>query len=101
MNVNFQYVDVDVSEALSAFTEEKLSKLFNRYEFLINATVRFKQNENSHEKGKICDIELSLPGPRIFATSDESQYEVAVRETIRDLERQLKKRKDVVFNKSI
>ncbi|MEH6536596.1 MAG: ribosome-associated translation inhibitor RaiA [Psychroserpens sp.] len=95
MTVNFQYVDVDVSETLSAFTEEKLNKLFNRYEFLINATVRFKHDEHSHAKGKICDIELSLPGPRIFSTSDESQYEVAVRETINDLERQLKKRKEV------
>jgi putative sigma-54 modulation protein len=95
MTVNFEYVDVDVSDSLNAFSEEKLDKLFNRYEFLISATVRFKSDNNSHTKGKICDIELSLPGPRIFATSDEAQYEVAVRETISDLERQLKKRKEV------
>jgi putative sigma-54 modulation protein len=95
MTVNFQYVDVDVSETLSAFTKEKLDKLFNRYEFLISASVHFKQDEKEHEKGKICNIELSLPGPRIFATSNERNYEVAVRETISDLERQLKKRKEV------
>ncbi|WP_323789662.1 ribosome hibernation-promoting factor, HPF/YfiA family [Psychroserpens sp.] len=97
MNVNFRYVGVDISESLNTFTEEKLNKLFNRYEFIIGATVRFKHDDNSHTKGKICDIELSLPGPRIFATSDESKYEVAVRSTISDLERQLKKRKEV-FN---
>jgi len=95
MNVNFRYVNVDISNTLNAFTEEKLSKLSSRYEFLIGATVRFKQDDNSHTKGKICDIELSLPGPRIFATSDEAKHEVAVRETIKDLERQLKKRKEV------
>jgi putative sigma-54 modulation protein len=95
MTINFQYVGVDVSDTLNTFTEEKLEKLFTRYEFLISATVRFKHDNNSHIKGKICDIELSLPGPRIFATSDETQYEVAVRETIRDLERQLEKRKEV------
>ena len=94
MTVNFQYVNIDVSETLSAFTEEKLAKLSNRYEFLISATVRFKHDENFHDKGKICDIELSLPGPRVFATSNEANYEVAVRETISDLERQLKKRKE-------
>lgn len=97
MNINIRYVNVDISETLNTFTEEKLNKLFNRYEFLIGATVRFKQDEHNHTKGKICDIELSLPGPRIFATSDESKYEVAVRETIKDLDRQLKKRKEV-FN---
>ncbi|SFZ92077.1 putative sigma-54 modulation protein [Flaviramulus basaltis] len=95
MTVNIQYVDVDVSETLSAFTKEKLEKLFNRYEFLINAVVYFKQDENHHEAGKICNIELSLPGPRIFATSNERNFEVSVRETISDLERQLKKRKQV------
>ncbi|WP_100612558.1 ribosome hibernation-promoting factor, HPF/YfiA family [Confluentibacter lentus] len=95
MIVNFEYVGVDVSETLSAFTEEKLRKLFDRYEFLISATVYFKQDENQHETGKICNIELSLPGPRIFASSSEQNFEVSVRETISDLERQLKKRKEV------
>ena len=95
MTVNFQYVDVDVSETLSAFTEEKLQKLFNRYDFLISAHVYFKQDEKAHDLGKICNIELSLPGPRIFATSNEHNFEVSVRETIKDLERQLKKRKEI------
>ena len=95
MTVNIQYVDVDKSETLSVFTEEKLQKLFNRYEFLISASVHFKQDEKEHIKGKICNIELSLPGPRIFATSNEHNFEVSVRETISDLERQLKKRKQV------
>ena len=42
MTVSIQYVGVDVSGTLSAFTKEKLEKLFNRYEFLINATVHFQ-----------------------------------------------------------
>ncbi|WP_298761000.1 HPF/RaiA family ribosome-associated protein [uncultured Psychroserpens sp.] len=95
MNVMIRYVGVDRSETLNEFTEEKLNKLSDRYEFIVGATVRFKQDDNDHTKGKICDIELSLPGPRIFATSNETQYEVAVRETISDLVRQLKKRKEV------
>ncbi|MEW4925470.1 HPF/RaiA family ribosome-associated protein [Algibacter sp. 2305UL17-15] len=95
MTVNFQYVGVDVSETLSAFTKEKLEKLFSKYEFLISAMVYFKQDGKEHDAGKICNIELSLPGPRIFATSNEHNFEVSVRETISDLERQLKKRKEV------
>ncbi|GGD28218.1 HPF/RaiA family ribosome-associated protein [Hyunsoonleella pacifica] len=95
MTVNFQYVGVDVSATLSAFTEEKLGKLFNKYEFLISAMVYFKQDEKDHDAGKICNIELSLPGPRIYATSNEHNFEVSVRETINDLDRQLKKRKQV------
>ncbi|MGA1226897.1 MAG: HPF/RaiA family ribosome-associated protein [Tamlana sp.] len=61
MTVNIQYVGVDASETLSAFTKEKLEKLFNRYEFLISATVYFKKDDQQHETGKICNMELSLP----------------------------------------
>lgn len=93
MTVNFQYVNTDVSDTLSAFTEEKLDKLSSKYEFLISAQVYFKHDDNDHDAGKICNIELSLPGPRIFATSNERTYEMSVNETIRDLERQLRKRK--------
>lgn len=95
MTVNFQYVGIDASETLSAFTKEKLEKLFNRYEFLINAMVYFKQEGSDHDAGKMCSIELSLPGPRLYATSNTHNYEMSVRETISELERQLKKRKEV------
>ena len=95
MTVNFQYVNVDVSETLSAFTEEKLEKLVTKFEFVISAQVYFKHDDKDHNAGKICNIELSLPGPRIFATSNERTYEMSVNETIRDLTRQLKKRKEI------
>ena len=95
MTVNFQYVNIDTSDTLSELTTEKLEKLANKFEFLISAQVYFKQDEKDHEAGKICNIELSLPGPRIFATSNEKNYEMAMVETINDLTRQLKKRKEV------
>ncbi|WP_458625939.1 HPF/RaiA family ribosome-associated protein [Winogradskyella sp. PC D3.3] len=95
MTVNFQYVNIDASETLSALTEEKLEKLANKFEFLISAQVYFKHDEKDHNAGKICNIELSLPGPRIFATSNEKNYEMAMSETINDLTKQLKKRKEV------
>ncbi|NRD24059.1 ribosome-associated translation inhibitor RaiA [Winogradskyella litoriviva] len=95
MTVNFQYVNIDTSETLSALTEEKLKKLANKFEFLISAQVYFKHDEKDRETGKICNIELSLPGPRLFATSNKKNYEMAMTETIKDLERQLKKRKEV------
>ena len=95
MTVNFEYVNIDVSDTLSALTEEKLEKLSNKFEFLISAQVFFKHDDKDHKAGKICNIELSLPGPRIFATSNKKNYEMAMNETINDLTRQLKKRKEV------
>jgi ribosome-associated translation inhibitor RaiA len=49
MTVNFQYVNVDVSETLSAFSEEKLEKLVTKFEFVISAQVyRIKLARSTH-----------------------------------------------------
>lgn len=95
MTVNFQYVNTDVSETLSTYINERLDKLANKFEFLISAQVYVKHDDKDHDAGKICNIELSLPGPRLFATSNEHSYETAVNRTISDLKRQLEKRKEV------
>lgn len=94
MNIIIQYVNMDSSESLSNYTKEKLQKLAKRYDWLISCDVFFKQDKNLKEKGKICNMELSLPGPKIFATSTEKNFEAAVKETISDLDIQLKKRKN-------
>ena len=52
-----------------------------------------KKENTKRGRGKLCEIKLSLPGPTIFASSNEDRFEVSIAETIRDLEIQLKKRK--------
>lgn len=93
MKTNIQYVKMPTSETMSDYVAKKLKKLENHYDWLIKADVFFKLENNTSENGKICDIELSLPGAKIFATSNEKNYEMAVKETIADLDVQLKKRK--------
>ena len=95
MTINIQYVGIDTSQTMSAYTTDKLKKLNNKYNWIINAQVHFESQHDPKGNGKICKIELSLPGPRIFATSDESNYEMAVKQTIKDLEKQLNKRKHI------
>ena len=53
--------------------------------------------ENDALGEKICEMELSLPGPKIFASSKEKNFEMAVKETISDIQKQLKKRKELTF----
>lgn len=93
MTINIQFVNLDHSDSLEKFTQERLNKMAAKYDWLINADVFFKEEGTNPEKGKICNIKLSLPGPQIFATSDEKNFEMSVKETISDLEIQLKKRK--------
>ncbi|PNQ72399.1 ribosomal subunit interface protein [Hanstruepera neustonica] len=93
MTINIQYVNMATSEAMNAYVTQRLEKLGKKYEWVISAQVHFEVIHDPKGNGKICNIELSLPGPRIFATSNEKNYESAVKETIKDLETQLKKRK--------
>ena len=93
MIINIQYVNMATSEAMNTYVTDKLEKLGKKYDWVISAQVHFEALKDPKGKGKVCKMELSLPGPRIFANSDEANYESAVKETIKDLEKQLKKRK--------
>jgi putative sigma-54 modulation protein len=93
MEHRIQFVRIEASETAEQLAIEKLEKLASKYSDIISAQVFFKEEKGSNGKGKICDIRLSLPGPQVFASSDEDSLEAAVAETIRDLDRQLAKRK--------
>ncbi len=95
MTINIQYVQMATNETISEYVTGKLQNLGQKFGWIIKADVQFKHENDPKGKGKICKIELSLPGPRIFATSNEKNYELAVKETIKDLVVQLKKRKEV------
>ena len=94
MTINIQYVQMPTSESMSAIVTSKLEKLANKYDWIIKADVFFKFENDPSGRGKICEIQLSVPGPRIFAKSDQDNFEKAAATTIKELENQLKKRKE-------
>lgn len=88
-----QFVQTETNATAKQLVLKKIELLSKKYEWLIRADVFFKEEKDTSGKGKICDIRLSCPGPRLFASSNEESFEAAVAETIRDLEIQLEKRK--------
>ncbi|MEZ4858166.1 MAG: ribosome-associated translation inhibitor RaiA [Flavobacteriaceae bacterium] len=96
MTIHFEFVKIPVSETLKDYATKKLQKLAAKYDWVIHTEVFFKI-ENDVLNEKICEMELSLPGPKIFASSKEKNFEMAVKETISDLQKQLKKRKELTF----
>ena len=95
MTINFQYIQMPTSEAMNELMTTKLNKLGRKFDFIIRADVFFKMENDPSGKGKICEIRLSVPGPRLFAKSDEDDFEKAAASTIKELESQLQKRKNV------
>lgn len=93
MEAIYQFVKIDKDEKLQDFAQKKLDKLETKYDWIVKAQVYFKKEEAQDPDGYICNIKLSVPGPQIFAESNENSFEAATAETIRDLDRQLAKKK--------
>lgn len=89
--IQIQFVKIAVSETLTQYINNKLETIFNKYPRLIKAQVYIKKEAKNIDKECVCEIELSLPGPRLFASSKEYNYEIAIKNTISELEHQLKK----------
>lgn len=95
MTTTFQYVKIKESASLDTLTKMQLLKLSKKYPWLISAKVYFKLENTNVDARRICEIELSGPGPRLYATTTDVHFETAMKETVSDLERQLRKRKEV------
>lgn len=98
MKINIQYILMPTSESLSRIITKKLEKLRHKFGWVIKAEVFLKLENTASGKNKICEIELSAPGPRLFATSKAVNFEKAVVATIKELEHQLKRRKHTLVN---
>lgn len=94
MKIDIQYVHMPTSDSLNNIITDKMEKLGNKFNWIIKAAVFLKLEPDASGEGKICEIELSAPGPRIFASSKKDDFEKAVASTIKELEHQLKKRKE-------
>ncbi len=94
MKTIFEYANVSQSDRLESYAQEKLDHLATKYSFIIRGDVFLKKENRSDDTGHVCGIRLSAPGPRLYASSDEKNFEESIAETVRDLEDQLQKRKD-------
>lgn len=94
MTTEIQFVKIATSDALTTYIHDKIAPLGTKYPWLIKAQVFIKKINDHTGKTCSCEIEMSLPGPRLYASSTEKNYEAAVKNTISDIEKQLKKRKE-------
>lgn len=93
MRTNIQFLDMPASETLSQRIKNNLEKLANKYPWLMGAEVILKQENSSSQPNNICEIQLSVPGPYIFAKSRQDNFEKAARVAVDELEVQLAKKK--------
>lgn len=92
MEVIFQFIDLDSSEALKEHTKQKLSTL--KIDNLIRANVRFSKTQDKHDENKSCDITLEIPGNDLHVQRTAVHYEAAVNDCVDVLHLQWNKIKE-------
>ncbi len=97
MEHTIEFVKIDKSPTLELEIKEVLNKIRNKFNWVISAEVFVKKENDKTGKGKICEIKLNVPGTKIFASSNDYNFETALLNTKKELERQLKRIKEVNF----
>jgi putative sigma-54 modulation protein len=94
MNIVYNYQHVTGSTEIEDFTKEKLTSIFDRYNWVTRADVFFTvENTSSRDTGMKTSIRLSAPGPRLFAEESHNTFQEGVAKAVDQLKTQCEKRK--------
>lgn len=87
------------NDRLETLILDRLEKLEKKFEWIINAKVYLREEKfQDTMRDKLCQIELSVPGPDIFTRTYEESYEAAIAEAFSDMEMQLRKHKGKMYH---
>jgi len=93
MNIQIHSVRFDADKKLIDFVHQKLDKLTQFGDDIVNAEVYLRLNKNQDRENKISEIRLELPGGPLFAKKQSKTFEEATDEVIEALKKQITKHK--------
>jgi len=94
MQIQTNAVHFKADEKLLSFISERLHKLEQYSDRIIDAQVFLKLENHGQVRDKITEIRLQVPGDRLFSKSTERTFEAAVDRAVEGLRRGLKKYKE-------
>jgi putative sigma-54 modulation protein len=96
MKVEIQSIHFDADSKLLSFIENKVNKLEQFFDGLIDAEVILKVDKASNNENKIVEIKLPVPGTVLFASKQCKTFEEATDLAVEALRRQVKKTKEKI-----
>ena len=93
MNVQIHSVRFDADKKLIDFVHQKLDKLTQFGEDIVNAEVYLRLNKDQDRANKISEIKLELSGGPLFAKKQSKTFEESTDEAINALKKQITKHK--------
>ena len=94
MNIQIHSVRFDADKKLIDFVHQKLDKLTQIGEDIVNAEVYLRLNKDQDRENKISEIKLELQGGPLFAKKQSKTFEEATDEAVDALKRQITKHKE-------
>ncbi len=93
MNIQIHSVRFDADKKLIDFVHQKLDKLNQYGEDIVNAEVYLRLDKDQERENKISEIKLELPGGPLFARKQSRSFEEATDEAMDALKKQITKHK--------
>jgi putative sigma-54 modulation protein len=93
MNIQIHSVRFDADKKLIDFVHQKLDKLTQFAEDIVNTEVYLRLDKDQERENKISEIKLELPGGPLFARKQSKTFEEATDEAIDALKKQITKHK--------
>jgi putative sigma-54 modulation protein len=94
MNIQIHSVRFNADKKLLDFLNQKLEKLTQFGEDIVNAEVYLRLDKDEDRENKICEVKLDLPGGPLFARKQSKTFEEATDEAIDALKKQISKHKE-------
>ena len=93
MNVQIHSVRFDADKKLIDFVHQKLGKLTQIGEDIVNAEVYLRLDKDQDRENKISEIKLDLSGKPLFARKQSKTFEEATDGAVDALKKQIAKHK--------
>ncbi|MBL4578216.1 MAG: ribosome-associated translation inhibitor RaiA [Flavobacteriales bacterium] len=94
VNLKVSAVHFNADKKLIEFIHQRVNKLANHFDKIIDGEVILKVENSSNTENKVAEIKLLIPGSDIFAKKQSKSFEEATDNAVEALRRQLKKHKE-------
>ncbi len=96
MRLNINAVHFKADKKLVAFIQEKMDKLTQVFDGVIDSEVHLKVDNNESRDNKITEIRVTIPGNNFYVKKQSRTFEESTDTAVEALRRQLKRYKEKV-----
>jgi putative sigma-54 modulation protein len=94
MRVNINAVHFKADKKLLDFIKEKMDKLIQVYDGVIDSEVFLRLDNTDNRENKIAEIRVNIPGNNLYVKKQSQTFEESTDNAVEALRRQLKRYKE-------